>query len=91
MHYETSNLPFPSVTLCPNDRVDWNRVLDLEPRIFPNDTDEESLETFREILVKLSTMSFGDFDDLDFLKNQNVHSLAGKTLYFLLMNYNDIL
>ncbi|XP_036150603.1 pickpocket protein 19 [Monomorium pharaonis] len=84
MQYENSNLPFPSVTLCPNDRVDWARALDLEPRIFPNDTDEKSLETFRKILGTLSMMSFGDFDNLDFLKNQSVHNLAGRTLYFLL-------
>ncbi|KAG5342062.1 PPK19 protein, partial [Acromyrmex charruanus] len=77
MHYGTSYLPFPSVTLCPNDRVDWNRALELEPKIFPNGTDKASLETFRKILGKLSMMSFGDFDELDFLKNQNVHSLAG--------------
>ncbi|KYM84010.1 Sodium channel protein Nach [Atta colombica] len=77
VHYGTSYLPFPSVTLCPNDRVDWNRVLELELKIFPNGTDKASLETFRKILGKLSMMSFGDFDELDFLKNQNVHSLAG--------------
>ncbi|XP_071649973.1 pickpocket protein 19-like [Temnothorax longispinosus] len=72
MHYETSNLPFPSVTLCPNDRVDWSRALELEPRIFSNVTDEASVETFRKILGKLSVMSFGDFDELDFLKKQNL-------------------
>ncbi|XP_018357565.1 PREDICTED: pickpocket protein 19-like [Trachymyrmex cornetzi] len=77
MHYGTSYLPFPSVTLCPNDRVDWNRALELESKIFPNGTDKASLEIFRKILGKLSIMSFGDFDELDFLKNQNVHSLAG--------------
>ncbi|XP_011863814.1 PREDICTED: pickpocket protein 19-like [Vollenhovia emeryi] len=76
MHYETSNLPFPSVTLCPNDRVDWDRALELEPRLFSNVTDKESVETFRKILGKLSMMSFGDFDDLDFLKEQSVHRLA---------------
>lgn len=80
MHYETSNLPFPSVTLCPNDRVDWNRALELESRIFSNVTDKGSVETFRKILSKLSVMSFGDFDELDFLKSQNVHSLAGRTI-----------
>jgi len=83
MHYETSKLPFPSVTLCPNNRVDWNRTLELEPRIFPNDTDKASLETFRKILDKLSMTSFGDFDNLDFLKNQNAHSLAGRDILFL--------
>ncbi|KAL0101296.1 hypothetical protein PUN28_018834 [Cardiocondyla obscurior] len=76
MHYETSNLPFPSVTLCPSDRVDWNRALELETRIFSNVTDKESVETFRKILGKLSMMSFGDFDDLEFLRSRNVHSLA---------------
>ncbi|XP_072748576.1 pickpocket protein 19-like [Anoplolepis gracilipes] len=72
MHYENSKLPFPSVTLCPSDRVDWNRALELEPRIFPNDTDEASLETFRKILGRLSMMTFGDFDELEFLKNHNM-------------------
>ncbi|KYM98027.1 Sodium channel protein Nach [Cyphomyrmex costatus] len=77
MHYETSHLSFPSVTLCPNDRVDWNRILEVESKFFPNGKDKASLETFRKILSKLSMMSFGDFDQLNFLKNQSVHSLAG--------------
>nr|XP_012225938.1 PREDICTED: pickpocket protein 19-like [Linepithema humile] len=72
MSYETSNLPFPSVTLCPNDRVDWNRALELESRILPNDAKQADLKTFRKILGRLSMMSFGDFDELTFLKNQNV-------------------
>ncbi|KAL6256269.1 hypothetical protein P5V15_012385 [Pogonomyrmex californicus] len=84
MHYETSNLPFPSVTLCPNDRVDWNRALKLEPRIFRNGTDKKSFDTFREILGKLSVMSFGDFDDLDFLKNRSLHSLADINVTYVL-------
>lgn len=82
MHYKISSLPFPSVTLCPNDRVDWSRALEFERRIFPNDTDKRSLETFRKILGRLSMMSFGDFDELDFLKNQSqsIHGLSGKTV-----------
>ncbi|EFN81244.1 hypothetical protein EAI_12299 [Harpegnathos saltator] len=85
MHYKISSLPFPSVTLCPNDRVDWNRALELERRIFSNDTDKASLETFRKILGRLSMMSFGDFDELDFLKNQSqsIHGLSGRTACFL--------
>ncbi|EZA60223.1 Sodium channel protein Nach [Ooceraea biroi] len=75
MHYEVSNLPFPSVTLCPNDRVDWNRALELESKIFPNNTDKASLETYRRILGRLSMMSFGDFDDLEFLKNERESKL----------------
>lgn len=69
------------MTLCPNDRVDWNRALKLEPSIFPNDTDKASLEIYRRILGRLSMMSFGDFDDLEFLKDQEqsmlVRNLAG--------------
>lgn len=87
MDYENSNLLFPSVTLCPNDRVDWNRALELESRIFPNDTDGTSRETFRRILGKLSIISFGDFDELKFLKHQDVRivqDLSGAIFYFLL-------
>lgn len=86
MHYENLKLPFPSVTLCPNDRVDWNQLLKLESRIFPNDTDETSLETFRKLLSKLSMISFGDFDELDFLKNHNVRNLSGRIHCYLLAN-----
>lgn len=82
MHYEASNLPFPSVTLCPTDRVDWDRALEVESRIFSNNTDNASLEIYRKILGRLSMMSFGDFDDLGFLKNQKesklIHNLAGR-------------
>lgn len=92
MHYENSKLPFPSVTVCPNDRVDWNRALELEPTIFPNDTDEASLKTFRKTLSRLSMMSFGDFDDLDFLKNHNARNLSGRihcSLFSKQTTYNN--
>lgn len=79
MSYETSNLPFPSVTLCPNDRVDWNRALELESRILPNDTNQADLKTFRKILGRLSMMSFGDFDELAFLKNHNASIFSGRS------------
>jgi len=85
MHYEASSLPFPSVTLCPNDRVDWKRALELEPKILPNDIDKASLETYRKILGRLSMMSFGDFDDLEFLKyhkeSKLIHKLAGRSIF----------
>lgn len=80
MHYKISSLPFPSVTLCPNDRVDWNRALELERKIFPNDTDSTSLKTYRRILGRLSMMSYGDFDELEFLRNENrsINVLSGR-------------
>lgn len=86
MTYAISNLPFPSVVLCPNDRVDWNRALELERTIFPNDTaDRASLETFRKILGNLSALTFGDFDKLDFLndENENIRGLSGRISPFL--------
>ncbi|KAG7211567.1 hypothetical protein KM043_010824 [Ampulex compressa] len=76
MNYKISGVPFPSVTLCPNDRVDWDKALALEERIFPNATDVATVQTFREILVKLSMLSFGDFDELSFLKERNIDGLA---------------
>jgi len=86
MHYEASSLPFPSVTLCLNDRVDWKRALELEPKILPTDIDKASLETYRKILGRLSVMSFGDFDDLEFLKHHKepklIRKLAGRPLCF---------
>lgn len=78
MNHKISSLPFPSVTFCLNDRIDWDKVLEYERKIFPNDTENVNLETFRKMLGKLSMISFGDFDELDFLKNENTHSFKGK-------------
>ncbi|KZC04695.1 Sodium channel protein Nach [Dufourea novaeangliae] len=76
MNHRISGVPFPSVTLCPNDRVDWDKALELEKRIFRNATDHRTLRTFRDFLVGLSVLSFGDFHRLDFLKHRRLDELT---------------
>ncbi|XP_076680214.1 pickpocket protein 19-like [Andrena cerasifolii] len=75
MNYRISGVPFPSVTICPNDRVDWDKAVELEKRIFPNSTDQRTLDTFRDVLTKLSVLSFGEFHRLDFLKHRRLDGL----------------
>lgn len=78
MNYRISGVPFPSVTICPNDRVDWDKAVELEKRIFPNSTDQRTLDTFRNVLTKLSVLSFGEFHRLDFLKHRRLDGLIGE-------------
>ncbi|XP_054012503.1 pickpocket protein 19-like isoform X1 [Hylaeus anthracinus] len=75
MNHRISSLPFPSVTLCPNNRVDWDKAVDLEKQIFSNSTDQQTLQTFRDFLAGLSVLSFGDFHRLDFLKRVRLDGL----------------
>ncbi|KAK2576091.1 hypothetical protein KPH14_007426 [Odynerus spinipes] len=75
-NYRTSGIPFPSVVICPTEHVDWNRVIDLEEKIFTNSTKKSSISTFRDILKKLSIISFGDFDFLEFLNERDLRELA---------------
>ncbi|XP_033329908.2 pickpocket protein 19 [Megalopta genalis] len=76
MHHRISSVPFPSVTLCPNDRVDWTKLLELEKLIFPNNTDRRTLKTFRDVMLQLSVISFGDFQLFDFLKRRRLDGLT---------------
>ncbi|XP_076649232.1 pickpocket protein 19-like [Halictus rubicundus] len=76
MHHRISSVPFPSVTLCPNDRVDWNKLVELEKLIFPNNTDHQTLKTFRDVMVQLSVISFGDFQVFEFLKLRRLDGLT---------------
>ncbi|XP_043248671.1 pickpocket protein 19-like [Colletes gigas] len=58
MNHKISGVPFPSVTLCPNNRVDWDKVANLEKQIFTNSTERQTLKTFRDLLTGLSAISF---------------------------------
>ncbi|KAL2750771.1 pickpocket protein 19-like isoform X1 [Vespula maculifrons] len=79
-NYKISGIPFPSVVICPNQHIDWKTAMDLEKKIFSNSTKESSVTTFRELLQKLSIISFGDFDLLmiEILKNSLCSDLLSR-------------
>ncbi|XP_046434381.1 pickpocket protein 19-like [Neodiprion fabricii] len=84
--YPVSELPFPSVTLCPSNRVNWQKALEMEKDIVPVH-DLEAVRTYRDLVTRLSTLTFGDFDKLQFLENRSLEVFSGTLLGENLTNF----
>ncbi|XP_023247311.1 pickpocket protein 19-like [Copidosoma floridanum] len=53
LEYGFENVPFPSVTICPGNRIDWGKVDALADALIPESNKEER-DVFVEILKKIS-------------------------------------
>ncbi|XP_023247310.1 pickpocket protein 19-like [Copidosoma floridanum] len=53
LDYNIANVPFPSVTICPGNRIDWGKVDALADALIPESNKEER-DVFVEILKKIS-------------------------------------
>ncbi|XP_024947276.1 pickpocket protein 19 [Cephus cinctus] len=91
--HRISAVPFPSVTICPNDRVDWRKVLDLETTIFGgngmiNDNSSETATVEREsyllVLAVFSNLTFGDFHQLNVTRNLTFGVLSERSITAIL-------
>ncbi|XP_048507329.1 pickpocket protein 19-like [Athalia rosae] len=70
-NYPIWNLPFPSVTFCPSSRIDWQKAMEIEKEMVPKG-DREAIKTYREVVTKLASLTFGDFDEFRFLRNRSM-------------------
>lgn len=63
MNTEITNVPFPSVTICPSNRVDWNEAAKIKEALISPD-DEEANLVFEELLRRISSLQYTDLDKL---------------------------
>ena len=60
--FPVTNIPFPAVSICNNNRFHRDRCEEAEEKFLPN-VDNETLEVFRILLRSLNGLEFGAFDD----------------------------
>lgn len=75
--YKVSSIPFPAVTICPRDRVDWKKAMEAERDFVPSNN-KNSIQLFRKLLTTLSSMAFARFYEVNFLQNASLMELGGE-------------
>lgn len=60
--FPVTNIPFPAVSICNNNRFHRERCEEAEGKFLPN-ADNETLEVFRILLRSLNGIEFGAYDD----------------------------
>lgn len=61
--FKVSEIPFAAVTLCNNNRLDYNKTNAAIATLFPNRSQSET-ETFVKFVHALQNMEWGSFDEL---------------------------
>lgn len=64
LNHDIFHISFPSVTICPGSRVDWNEATKIASTLIPR-TNKKATDTFFEMLVKMSSMKFSNLDRLN--------------------------
>jgi Amiloride-sensitive sodium channel len=67
-YFKVSEIPFAAVTLCNNNRLDYNKTHDAIEKFFHGRPDEE-VQAFTKFLHILQNMDYGSFDEFQELKN----------------------
>lgn len=81
-----ANIPYPAVTICNNNRVNWNRVDAVLDRYLPN-ASETTREQFTKYLTTLNKLEFGSFDEFIGIQDWNIVDMNRIDLYKV---YQDV-
>ncbi|XP_001962289.2 pickpocket protein 19 [Drosophila ananassae] len=68
--YPVYRIPFPVITICNRNRLNWERLPQAKARFMPNVSDIEQLDLFERILGGYDEVYFGNFQSFERLRNQ---------------------
>lgn len=68
--YPVYRIPFPVITICNRNRLNWERLPQAKARFMPNVSDIEQLALFERILGGYDEVYFGNFQSFERLRNQ---------------------
>jgi amiloride-sensitive sodium channel len=60
--FPVAEIAYPSITICPHNRLHVNRCKEAEAKFLPNAT-EDTLKMFRLVLASLNNIEFAAFDE----------------------------
>lgn len=75
--YKVSEIPFAAVTLCSNNRLDYNKTDAAIAKFFPNRSRSET-KTFVEFVHALQNMEWGSFDEFGPVAHDDVSEMDKK-------------
>lgn len=70
-NFKVSEIPFAAITLCNNNRLNYNKTNEAIKKFVPNATKFEN-ETFVKFLHVLQNMDFGSFDEFGVIQDDDV-------------------
>lgn len=73
-NFKVSEIPFAAVTLCNNNRLNYNKTSDAIEKFLPNRSKVET-ETFVTFLNVLQNMDFGSFDEFQVIEGDDVSQM----------------
>lgn len=73
--YKVTEIPFAAVTLCNNNRINYNKTDEALNLFLPNHTEGEA-ETFVAFVHILQNQEFGSFDEYEVLKGHDVTRIS---------------
>lgn len=73
-NFKVSEIPFAAVSLCNNNRLDYNKTNDAITKFMPNRSKDET-ETFVNFIKVLQNMDFGSFDEFEVIEGRDVKEL----------------
>ena len=62
------DVPYPSITICPNNRVDWEEAIKIINKLIPANN-EEAKNILKQALQSMSELKFSHLHELDFHAN----------------------
>lgn len=61
--YPVAEIPYPSITICPNNRLSVERCKEAEKIFLPKNATKREVEVFRLLLLGLNNIEFGAMDE----------------------------
>ncbi|KAH8385756.1 hypothetical protein KR009_008996 [Drosophila setifemur] len=68
--YPVYRIPFPVITICNRNRLNWERLAQAKSRFIANGSDSMQLVLFERILGSYDDAYFGNFQSFERLRNQ---------------------
>ncbi|XP_016843577.1 pickpocket protein 19-like [Nasonia vitripennis] len=84
LNHDIFHISFPSVTICPSSRVDWEEATKIASTLIPA-TNKKATNTFFEILANMSNVKIANLDRL------NVSINDDELEYLTRINISDVL
>ncbi|XP_068151813.1 pickpocket protein 19 [Drosophila tropicalis] len=74
--YPVYRIPFPVITICNNNRLNWQRLAEAKEKFLPNVTDTSQLALFETIMGSYDDAYFAHFQSFERLRNQPTELLS---------------
>ncbi|SPP86159.1 pickpocket protein 19 [Drosophila guanche] len=68
--YPVYRIPFPVITICNRNRLNWDRLAQAKSRFLPNVTNAVQLNLFERIVSSYDDVHFGHFQSFERLRHQ---------------------